>query len=101
MVVMVSPKGTCEFVADALIPTYRSRGYVMEGEEQETASPDAEQSMEDAPSDEKGQEPAPEEGAVDPLDETVPEVYVCPVCGKEYKTESGYRDHMKSKHPEI
>lgn len=101
MVLMVSPKGDTEFVADALITTYRSRGYKIEGEEQETApDPGADQSNE------AGQEamnypPADPDEVADPLDDTVPEVYVCPVCGKEYKTASGYQDHMKSKHSEI
>ncbi len=27
-----------------------------------------------------------------------PEVYACPVCGKEYKTEKGLADHMAKEH---
>lgn len=28
------------------------------------------------------------------------EKYICPVCGKEYKTEEGLQRHMQDKHPE-
>lgn len=27
--------------------------------------------------------------------------FVCPVCGKEYKTENGLKDHMKKEHPDF
>ena len=106
MVLMVSQKGGKEYVADALVTTYLSRGYTIDGEEQETApDPGADQeAMNYPPADPdegKQEDGADPDEVTDPLDDTVPEVYVCPVCGKEYKTASGYQDHMKSKHPEI
>lgn len=38
------------------------------------------------------QEAAPEKAAT-------PDVFVCPVCGKEYKTEDGLKKHIQEKHP--
>ena len=38
-------------------------------------------------------EAAPEQGAA-------PDVFPCPVCGKEYKTEDGLEKHIKEKHPD-
>ena len=32
--------------------------------------------------------------------ESAPEVYTCPICGKEYKTEEGLDKHIQDKHPE-
>lgn len=29
-----------------------------------------------------------------------PAVFVCPVCGKEYKTEDGLQKHIAEKHPD-
>jgi len=29
-----------------------------------------------------------------------PDVFKCPVCGKEYKTEEGLQKHIQDKHPE-
>lgn len=29
-----------------------------------------------------------------------PEVYTCPHCGKEYKTEDGLAKHIQEKHPD-
>lgn len=29
-----------------------------------------------------------------------PDVFTCPVCGKEYKTEEGLQRHIQDKHPE-
>jgi len=29
-----------------------------------------------------------------------PDVFKCPVCGKEYKTEEGLERHIQDKHPE-
>jgi len=29
-----------------------------------------------------------------------PDVYKCPHCGKEYKTEDGLANHIKEKHPD-
>lgn len=31
---------------------------------------------------------------------TPPAVFVCPVCGKEYKTEDGLRKHVEKEHAE-
>ena len=37
-------------------------------------------------------EAAPEKAAT-------PDVFTCPFCGKEYKTEDGLANHIKEKHP--
>lgn len=33
-------------------------------------------------------------------DETSTGAFICPVCGKEYKSEKGLKDHMKKEHPD-
>lgn len=37
---------------------------------------------------------------VAPSEEPAAEKFVCPHCGKEYKTEDGLEKHIKDKHPE-
>lgn len=29
-----------------------------------------------------------------------PEVFTCPICGKEYKTEEGLKKHIEKEHPQ-
>lgn len=39
-------------------------------------------------------------GLIFPKPADPPELYKCPHCGKEYKTEDGLANHIKEKHPE-
>ena len=70
---LISPTGKPEFIADALVSTYLRKGY-----------------KEDIPAD-----PATVDTASDEAGD-----YVCPVCGKSYKTQAGLDKHMSEKHPE-
>lgn len=70
---LISPAGKPEFVADALVSTYLRKGY-----------------KEDIPA-----PPAAVETASDEAGD-----FVCPVCGKAYKTRAGLDKHVSEKHPE-
>lgn len=74
---LISPAGKPEFVADALVGTYLRKGY----QEDIPTPPLADPAAVETASDEEGD-------------------FVCPVCGKSYKTQAGLDKHMSEKHPE-
>ena len=75
--------GKFKFVADALIPDYKKAGW--KTEEEAVAPP-----QED-----------PKEDKTAPEGETGEIKFTCPVCGKEYKSETALAKHVAEKHPEI
>ena len=76
---LISPSGKPEFVADALVSTYLNKGYTEEIPTPPVAPPDGEATPESAA------------GAGE---------FVCPVCGKSYKTQAGLDKHMTENHPD-
>ena len=74
---LISPTGKPEFIADALVSTYLRKGY----KEDIPTPPPIDPPENEATSDDAGE-------------------FVCPVCGKSYKTQAGLDKHMTEKHPE-
>lgn len=92
------------FVADALVSTYRNRGYRVEGEEvapppsgdpEEQTAPEGQVASEGqtAPDDAEDAAIAP----VEPEEQTANQ-FVCPVCGKAYAKKAYLDKHMAEKH---
>lgn len=72
--------GIPKFVADALVPSYKKQGWLEEGENPAPPQQD------------------PEEGKTAP--EGSEQIFTCPVCGKEYKSQANLDKHMAKEHPE-
>lgn len=75
--------GKFKFVADVLIPDYKKAGWMTE---EEAATPPPVN---------------PKEGKTAPEGDTAEIKFTCPVCGKEYKSETALAKHVAEKHPEI
>lgn len=83
--------GKIKFVADALVPGYKKQGWVEEGEK----TPPPQHDSDDG-------QAAPEGHTAENPDDAEDQdnAFVCPECGKSYKTEAGLAKHMAEKHPQ-
>lgn len=70
-----------EFVPDCFVANYRKNGYIVVGEE---VTPDTDD------------EPVNDEN---PADEDT-DKFICPHCGREYKSEANLEKHIAEKHAE-
>ena len=73
--------GKTKFVADALVAGYKKAGW--QTEEEAAAPPHVD----------------PEEGKTAPEGDAAETKFTCPVCGKEYKSETTLAKHIAEKHP--
>lgn len=107
---MTNGKGI-RYVSDALVSTYRNRGYHVEGEEvtphppgdpEKQATPDGQTNPEGQGASEVHTAPDDTENAAgetawDPENQTADQ-FVCPVCGKAYAKKAYLDKHMTEKH---
>ena len=92
MIAMVK-EDRIEYVPDIFIQSYLEEGYApVEDADKMKYCPD---SIEDP-----GQDADPGEDADSGTDQDAADPFVCPVCGKGYKTEARMAAHVASKHPE-